>query len=572
MSDSLYIVLEFASRGSLRNVIDAYGTQLGLDWRINVINDIALGMAYLYSRPKPVQHQDLKPANVLIMDDWSAKVCDFGLSESDVTLSSSSMSQASGANGFTLAYASPEVLDEEDFTEKCDIFSFGITAWETITGRVPYSGLKPGQILKKVYKAERPEGGMEGIDEDLKALVEKCWAAEPDDRPSFGQVKDALKPFLPETVKLPSDADESSSRLLKSPSITRLRLESDLEQAQRLLEAERRDAEAERKAMQAKLEDLEKKEAIRKAEEEEATVASPSIHMVERKSSDGISGGLASEDPEELWVRMKSDADAKGIDIPVGDDLVMAFEANFLDGEDVNDREILISLLDIKKNGVVSGAEFKKFFKVWRKSGYDTMSGYLKAKSEEFAEEEARRKEEKEEEARKKAEEEARKKAEEEARRKAAAEKKRKEEEEARRKAEEEARKKAEEEARKAAAEKKRKEEEEARRKAEEEAKRKAQQPAAALRLWIGAGGKEEDLTGGKGHDELAQWTGIETNADGEITKINWCEKGLSGTILEEPLGKLTALTYLGLDTNELTGEIPSSIGNLTKLTILYLQ
>ena len=143
MSDSLYIVLEFASRGSLRDVIDAYGTQLGLDWRMNVINDVVLGMAYLYSRPEPVQHQDLKPANVLIMDDWSGKVSDFGLSESDVTLSSSSMSQASGANGFTLAYASPEVLDEEDFTEKCDIFSFGITAWETITGQVPYYGLKP---------------------------------------------------------------------------------------------------------------------------------------------------------------------------------------------------------------------------------------------------------------------------------------------------------------------------------------------------------------------------------------------------------------------------------------------
>ena len=100
----------------------------------------------------------------------------------------------------------------------------------------------------------------------------------------------------------------------------------------------------------------------------------------------------------------------------------------------------------------------------------------------------------------------------------------------------------------------------------------KGGQSGAALRLWTGLGGKEEDLTGGKGHDELSQWAGIETNADGEITKVDWYEKGLSGTISEEPLGKLTALTYLGLDDNNLTGEIPSSIGNLTNLTRLYLK
>ena len=100
----------------------------------------------------------------------------------------------------------------------------------------------------------------------------------------------------------------------------------------------------------------------------------------------------------------------------------------------------------------------------------------------------------------------------------------------------------------------------------------KAWQAGAALRLWIGAGGKEEDLTGGKGHDELAQWTGIQTNSEGMITGVNWREKVLSGTIPEEPLGQLTALNYLSLHRNKLTGEIPSTIGNLTKLTELYLR
>ena len=100
----------------------------------------------------------------------------------------------------------------------------------------------------------------------------------------------------------------------------------------------------------------------------------------------------------------------------------------------------------------------------------------------------------------------------------------------------------------------------------------KGEQSGAALRLWTGMGGKEKDLTGGKGHDEVSEWNGIETNASGMITKINWRREGLNGTISEEPLGQMTALTNLSLGNNKLTDEIPSSIGNLTKLTELSLR
>ncbi|GMI22217.1 hypothetical protein TrCOL_g2995 [Triparma columacea] len=78
----------------------------------------------------------------------------------------------------------------------------------------------------------------------------------------------------------------------------------------------------------------------------------------------------------DLWERLKADCEATGSNIPVGDDLVMAFEGLFLDGEDVNDRDALISLLDINKNGAVSKPEFKKFLAKWKKSG-KSMEAYL---------------------------------------------------------------------------------------------------------------------------------------------------------------------------------------------------
>ncbi|GMH54478.1 hypothetical protein TrRE_jg7429, partial [Triparma retinervis] len=80
----------------------------------------------------------------------------------------------------------------------------------------------------------------------------------------------------------------------------------------------------------------------------------------------------------DLWERLKADCEVTGSTIPVGDgdDLVMAFEGIFLDGDDVEDRDALISLLDIKGNGTVSRLEFKKFLGKWKKSG-KSMQAYL---------------------------------------------------------------------------------------------------------------------------------------------------------------------------------------------------
>lgn len=117
-----YIVLEIASKGSLRTVLDKFGNELKMSWKLFAIEAMALGMAYLHSKTPPVLHQDLKPDNLLVFEDWSVKVTDFGLSQSGITLTSSTMSQNGGANGGTFAYMAPEVHDGDPFTEKSDVY------------------------------------------------------------------------------------------------------------------------------------------------------------------------------------------------------------------------------------------------------------------------------------------------------------------------------------------------------------------------------------------------------------------------------------------------------------------
>ncbi|GMI27431.1 hypothetical protein TeGR_g679, partial [Tetraparma gracilis] len=387
-------------------------------WKLGVFDEAAHGMAYLYSRDPPVQHQDFKPANLLVMDDWSVKISDFGLSKSDITLSSTTMTQAGGANGGTLVYMAPEVHDEEPFTEKCDVYSYGVSLWEISTGKVPFEGLKMSQLIRKVCdKGERPS--TDGFDEGMKKLVEKCWARDPDERPNFEEIKEVLRTLVPDHIDLPGGGRRNSAKKDASG-------EGEIERARRQLEQERQ-------AVQQKQEELEKER--REKEELEAKLARFEMNSGNPTLSKN-SSSAESETVDEKWDRLKDDAGAEGKSIPADDTLVTAVEGVFLDGDDVLGKDVLLSLMDIGNTGVVTKGEFKKFCSRWKKTGLD-FAAYLEQETE-------KKREEEEEEASRKAQEEAaeaKRVAEEERRLAVAAaeKKKREEEEEASRKAQEEA-------------------------------------------------------------------------------------------------------------------------------------
>ena len=83
----------------------------------------------------------------------------------------------------------PELLEDNLFDEKSDVYSFAIVIWEIWDGGVPWHGLKPVQITRKVVdKRERPPPP-EGAPTDLVALMQRCWDHEPDARPTFAAIK-----------------------------------------------------------------------------------------------------------------------------------------------------------------------------------------------------------------------------------------------------------------------------------------------------------------------------------------------------------------------------------------------
>ncbi|KAI8464201.1 MAG: kinase-like domain-containing protein, partial [Monoraphidium minutum] len=132
------LVTEYCARGSLDKLLHKSGVPLDLPKRIEFALDIARGMACLHAQQPVIIHRDLKTANLLVSARFEVKVADFGLSRiKDATHLQNSRAGLEG----TIEYAAPEVLRGEPYTEKCDVWSFGVVLWELLTRARPYADM-----------------------------------------------------------------------------------------------------------------------------------------------------------------------------------------------------------------------------------------------------------------------------------------------------------------------------------------------------------------------------------------------------------------------------------------------
>ncbi len=116
------------------------------------------------------------------------RVCDFGLSD----LAEKNIQDLSGAKG-TLLYMAPEVMMGAPFNEKADVYSFGIVMWEilTFTEPFPHHTNVPGFVKAVAHEGERPVIPP-GTPLSLVSLMQDCWKAQYDQRPTFIEICDRL--------------------------------------------------------------------------------------------------------------------------------------------------------------------------------------------------------------------------------------------------------------------------------------------------------------------------------------------------------------------------------------------
>ncbi|XP_039159591.1 putative leucine-rich repeat receptor-like serine/threonine-protein kinase At2g19230 isoform X2 [Eucalyptus grandis] len=134
--DSRHIALiyEYMANGNLRQHLSEDHPKV-LTWskRIQIAMDAAKGLDYLHNGCKPpIIHRDLKTTNILLNEDFQAKIADFGLSKTFVTQNDSYVSSCPAG---TPGYIDPEFHFSGIFNRKSDVYSFGIILFELITGQ-----------------------------------------------------------------------------------------------------------------------------------------------------------------------------------------------------------------------------------------------------------------------------------------------------------------------------------------------------------------------------------------------------------------------------------------------------
>jgi len=184
LKNSAYLVLEWASYGSLKRIIDKK-IQLSEQTLSTIFFQIILGLEYLHS--EGIVHQDIKPSNLLLFEGGIAKIADFGVGHS---FQSANMCIGSPA------YQSPDLFEDDSDTEgeefvtdaaKGDIWSLGVTLFEACFFELPFIGENLYEIASNSRK--NPLKFPQAISEDLKDLLSKMLNPSFRDRASLDQVK-----------------------------------------------------------------------------------------------------------------------------------------------------------------------------------------------------------------------------------------------------------------------------------------------------------------------------------------------------------------------------------------------
>ena len=170
-----YIVMELVEGITLKKFIDQKG-RLGLKETVGIAIQVAQGISAAHDQN--IVHRDIKPQNVIIASDGTAKVADFGIARA---------TSSDTINAFAMGsvhYISPEQARGEISDERSDIYSLGITMFEMITGTVPFDGDSSVAVALAQIESEMPLASTynASVTPEFDNIILKCCQKRPERR------------------------------------------------------------------------------------------------------------------------------------------------------------------------------------------------------------------------------------------------------------------------------------------------------------------------------------------------------------------------------------------------------
>ncbi|XP_023758727.1 wall-associated receptor kinase-like 20 [Lactuca sativa] len=205
------MIYEFISKGTLYQHLHKESSNF-LNWqlRVKICLQTAEALAYLHnSAHTPIYHRDIKSTNILLDDDFNAKVSDFGLSR----LARPGLSHVSTCAQGTLGYLDPEYYRNYQLTDKSDVYSFGVVLLEVLTTKKAIDFERGEEDVNlAVYVAQRSDSVMEVVDRRLVGeeppgpvvvsvkmfckLALACLREKKGDRPNMKEVVQELQSII----------------------------------------------------------------------------------------------------------------------------------------------------------------------------------------------------------------------------------------------------------------------------------------------------------------------------------------------------------------------------------------
>ena len=172
-----YIVMEYIDGITLKEYIDMQGV---LDWKETVHLTTQILKALQHAHENGIVHRDIKPHNIMLLQDGTIKVTDFGIARFSSNATRTMTEQAIGS----VHYIAPEQARGEKTDGKTDIYSVGVMMYEMLTGRLPFDGDSAVSValMQLQAKAKRPREVNPNIPEGLEEITVKAMQKNPDDR------------------------------------------------------------------------------------------------------------------------------------------------------------------------------------------------------------------------------------------------------------------------------------------------------------------------------------------------------------------------------------------------------